>query len=135
MRDGTHFPTKMQTPAPSQAESLRYGLRPPEMVKVSKQANANDLAVDPVASSSVLRLIHDVAVGGPCRGGGASPGCLAEANCLKVEWKAASDLTRRSDFLGFESSADSGEAGGAECQSLRVVGLEGLVFAAKGGQL
>jgi hypothetical protein len=47
---------------------------------------------------------------------------------LEVERKATSNLTRRSNLLNFETSADGGQTRRAEGQSLRVVGLESLVL-------
>lgn len=50
---------------------------------------------------------------------------------LKVEGKATGDFARGADLLNLETGANGGQAGGAEGESLGVVGLESLVFAAK----
>ena len=56
------------------------------------------------------------------------------SKCLKVEGKATSDLARRANLLDLETSADRRQARGAECQSFRVVRLEGLVLSTKAEQ-
>ena len=51
-----------------------------------------------------------------------------------MEGKATSDLARGTDLLNLETGTDRGQTGGAEGQSLRVVGLESLVLRAQAKQ-